>query len=133
MKERSLIWVGSEVAGISGLGRVFSMAGGKVVDGGRATTPSSACSARSRSLSGVDRSNLKLRGFTSERIYFEPGQTDFRQGEAGDKAWIVADGAADVFPTLLEENRVIAVHVTRAVAGRLGTTLRDYGRVATMS
>ena len=83
--------------------------------------------------SGVDRSNLKLRGFTSERIYFEPGQTDFRQGEAGDKAWIVADGAADVFPTLLEENRVIAVHVTRAVAGRLGTTLRDYGRVATMS
>ena len=72
-------------------------------------------------------------GLTSERVSFEPGQTDFREGEAGDKAWIVADGAADVFPTLLEENRVIAVQVTRPVAGRLGTTLRVYGRVATMS
>ena len=49
MKDRSLIWVGSEVARDSGLGRVFSMAGGKVVDGGRASAPSSACSARSRS------------------------------------------------------------------------------------
>ncbi|MDP6805252.1 MAG: cyclic nucleotide-binding domain-containing protein, partial [Rhodospirillales bacterium] len=211
MKDRSLIWVGSEVAGDAGLGRIFSMAGGKVVDGGRvgnsepivvgapapdAEAPTETPGERVPGLgaivsllgsiplfSGVDRSNLKLLGFTSERVTFEAGQTVFRQGEEGDKAYVVVDGAADVilesqaqetevaevgpneifgelallcdtprsatvrartpltvlgisrdvFLTLLEGNREIAVHVTRAVAGRLESTMRDYGRLATMS
>jgi ABC-type multidrug transport system fused ATPase/permease subunit len=211
MKGRTLIWVGSEVAEDSEMSSVFSMAGGKIVAGGRVggvePAPAEAAGAEAQApaetpaerasgfgavvgmlgsiplFSGMDRSKLKLLGFTSERVSFEAGQTVFRQGEEGHKAYVVVEGAADVilesaagetrvaevganeifgelallcdtprsatvraktpltvlgisrdvFMTLLEENRAIAVQVTRAVASRLESTLRDYGRVATMS
>jgi putative ABC transport system ATP-binding protein len=128
----------------------------------------------------IDRSKLKLLAFTSERLNYEAGQNVFRQGENGDKAYVVLDGIADVvlessagenvvaqlgryqvfgemallssmprattirahttlsllalshdvFLRLVEENADIAVGMTRILAERLASTLRDYGRVS---
>lgn len=128
----------------------------------------------------IDRSKLKLLAFTSERTSYEPGQTVFRQGAAGNKAYVVLEGTAnvvlesgagenivaqlgrnqvfgemallsnmprtttirartalsllvlshDVFLRLVEENADIAVGMTRILAERLATTLRDYSRVS---
>lgn len=44
----------------------------------------------------LEPSKLKLLAFTSERITFEAGQDLFRQGDAGDAAYIIVDGASDV-------------------------------------
>lgn len=39
---------------------------------------------------------LKLLAFTAERLTFAAGQELFHQGDAGDKAFIIVDGEADV-------------------------------------
>jgi CRP-like cAMP-binding protein len=45
---------------------------------------------------GIDRSKLKLLAFASERVYYEAGQEVFHQGDAGDQAYVVIEGEADV-------------------------------------
>ena len=44
----------------------------------------------------IEPAKLKLMAFASERITFKPGQTLFEQGDAGDAAFIVIEGSADV-------------------------------------
>lgn len=44
----------------------------------------------------LEPSKLKLLAFTSERITFEAGQVLFRQGDAGDAAYIIVEGSSDV-------------------------------------
>ena len=44
----------------------------------------------------IEPAKLKLMAFASERITFKPGQNLFQQGEAGDAAFIVIEGLADV-------------------------------------
>ena len=44
----------------------------------------------------IEPAKLKLMAFASERISFKPGQDMFCQGDAGDAAFIVIEGAADV-------------------------------------
>ena len=44
----------------------------------------------------MEPSKLKLLAFTSERVQFREGQTLFRQGDAGDAAYIVLEGGAEV-------------------------------------
>ena len=44
----------------------------------------------------IDPAKLKLLAFASERISFKPGQDMFCQGDAGDAAFIVVAGSADV-------------------------------------
>jgi CRP-like cAMP-binding protein len=44
----------------------------------------------------IEPAKLKLMAFASERITFKPGQTLFQQGDAGDAAFIVIEGSADV-------------------------------------
>ena len=44
----------------------------------------------------LEPSKLKLLAFTSERITYEGGQDLFRQGDMGDAAYIIVEGAADV-------------------------------------
>ncbi len=44
----------------------------------------------------IESSKLKLLAFASERLTFAAGQELFHQGDAGDAAYIVIDGAADV-------------------------------------
>src|SRR3546814_13958882 len=44
----------------------------------------------------IDPAKLKLMAFASERVTYKPGQALFRQGERGEAAFIVLEGAADV-------------------------------------
>ena len=43
----------------------------------------------------LEPAKLKLLAFTSERLSFDAGQPLFQQGDPGDAAYIVMDGAAD--------------------------------------
>ena len=45
---------------------------------------------------GMERSKLKLLAFTSERQDFEKGQVLFNQGDPGDRAFVIVEGAVDV-------------------------------------
>ena len=47
-------------------------------------------------LAGIDRSKLKLLAFTSERVQFDKGQEVFHQGDAGNDAYVIIKGKADV-------------------------------------
>ena len=44
----------------------------------------------------IEPARLKLLAFTSEHVEFQPGEAVCRQGEPGDAAYIVLEGAADV-------------------------------------
>lgn len=44
----------------------------------------------------LEPAKLKLLAFTSERLTFDVGQPLFQQGDMGDAAYIVMDGAADI-------------------------------------
>ncbi len=44
----------------------------------------------------LEPSKLKLLAFTSERITYEADQVLFRQGDVGDAAYIIVEGAAAV-------------------------------------
>lgn len=44
----------------------------------------------------LEPSKLKLLAFTAERITYEPDQVLFNQGDVGDAAYIIVDGAAKV-------------------------------------
>lgn len=44
----------------------------------------------------IEPSKLKLLAFTSERLTFAGGQELFHQGDAGEKAYIIMSGEADV-------------------------------------
>lgn len=45
----------------------------------------------------IDAARLKLLAFTSERVSFASGQRFFSQGDAGDAAYVILDGRAQVF------------------------------------
>lgn len=45
---------------------------------------------------GIEPSRLKLLAFTSERVRYAPGQKLFSQGDAGDAAYVILEGKADV-------------------------------------
>ena len=44
----------------------------------------------------VELAKLKLLAFTSERTCFDPGQEVFHQGDAGDAAYVIIEGTAEV-------------------------------------
>ncbi len=44
----------------------------------------------------IEPAKLKLLAFTSERLSFADGQELFHQGDAGDKAFIIVEGEAEV-------------------------------------
>jgi CRP/FNR family transcriptional regulator, cyclic AMP receptor protein len=44
----------------------------------------------------VEPARLKLLAFTSEHVAFQPGEAVCRQGDPGDCAYVVLEGAADV-------------------------------------
>lgn len=44
----------------------------------------------------IEPAKLKLMCFASQRITFKPGQTLCKQGDAGDSAYIILEGMADV-------------------------------------
>lgn len=44
----------------------------------------------------IDTARLKLMAFASERMHFKPGQMLCHQGDAGDAAFIIIEGKADI-------------------------------------
>ncbi|MBL8629119.1 MAG: cyclic nucleotide-binding domain-containing protein [Rhodospirillaceae bacterium] len=202
MKGRSLVLLESGESRAVTLDRVLVMENGKIAEkGGTAPVATASSEQQIKDIkgdgrvdlydmvavlsqiplfSGIDRSKLKLLAFTSERVNYDENQIVFRQGDIGDKAYVVLDGIAnvilesdigstvvaqikrhqvfgemallsamprtttiraktalsllainhDVFVRLVEENSDIAVSITRLLAERLASTLRDYSRVA---
>lgn len=81
---------------------------------------------------GMDASKLKLLAFASEQQVFEPGQLLVRQGEMGDKAYVIVDGSVDI---LLErpdaEPLTIATRLGRELIGEMAL-LTNAPRTATV-
>ncbi len=46
--------------------------------------------------SGIEPAKLKLLAYTSEVVTYNPGQVLFRMGDAGDAAYVIIQGAAEV-------------------------------------
>jgi putative ABC transport system ATP-binding protein len=69
--------------------------------------------------SGIDRSKLKLLAFTSERVLFEQGQVVFRQGDAGDHAYVVIEGEADVVLESAAGDRTVATLGRNEIFGEM--------------
>jgi CRP/FNR family cyclic AMP-dependent transcriptional regulator len=79
----------------------------------------------------VEPSKLKLLAFTSERIAFEAGHVLFRQGDAGDAAYIVIEGEAEVLVDGLSGPVLVAVVGRNALVGETAI-LCDVPRTATI-
>lgn len=79
----------------------------------------------------VEASKLKLLAFTSERIAFESGQVLFRQGDAGDAAYIIIEGEAEVLVNGASGPIQVAVLGRNEIVGEIAI-LCDVPRTATI-
>jgi CRP/FNR family cyclic AMP-dependent transcriptional regulator len=79
----------------------------------------------------VEASKLKLLAFTSERIAFESGQVLFRQGDAGDAAYIIIEGEAEVLVSGASGPIQVAVLGRNDIVGEIAI-LCDVPRTATI-
>lgn len=79
----------------------------------------------------IEPAKLKLLAFTSERLNFADGQTLFRQGELGDAAYILLDGAADVVVNTPAGPRKVASIGRHQIVGEIAV-LCDVPRTATV-
>ena len=80
----------------------------------------------------LEQSKLKLLAFTSERLTFAQGQNLFRQGDIGDAAFVVIDGAADVIIQSPSGPLVVAHVGKNAFIGEIAI-LCDVPRTATVT
>lgn len=65
---------------------------------------------------GVAPAKLKLLAFTSDRIKFDVGRELFKQGDAGDAAYVVLSGSADIWVNTGDgENKVATVNPSELV------------------
>ena len=80
----------------------------------------------------LEPAKLKLLAFTSQRLSFEAGQALFNQGEAGDSAYIVIDGEAEVSINAPTGRIVIATIARHAIIGEIAI-LCDVPRTATVT
>ncbi len=70
-------------------------------------------------LAGIGRSKLKLLAFTSERVHFEKDQVVFNQGDAGDHAYVVIEGEADVVLESAGGERTVATLGRNEIFGEM--------------
>ncbi|MBL8701808.1 MAG: cyclic nucleotide-binding domain-containing protein [Alphaproteobacteria bacterium] len=80
----------------------------------------------------LEPAKLKLLAFTSQRLAFEPGQVLFNQGEAGDSAYIVIDGEAEVSINTPTGRITVATIGRNAIIGEIAI-LCDVPRTATVT
>lgn len=80
----------------------------------------------------LEPAKLKLLAFTSQRLSFEAGQALFNQGEAGDSAYIVIDGEAEVWINAPTGRIAIATIGRHAIIGEIAI-LCDVPRTATVT
>jgi CRP-like cAMP-binding protein len=80
---------------------------------------------------GVEPSKLKLLAFTSDRMSFDPGQILFEQGDAGDAAYVVLNGSAEVLVNRAGSQIKVADLEKNAIVGEIAI-LCDVPRTATV-
>jgi ABC-type multidrug transport system fused ATPase/permease subunit len=80
---------------------------------------------------GMDASRLKLLAFAAERRVFQPGEIIVRQGEKGDRAYVVLDGSVDIILQSDQGIQTIATRVGRELIGELAL-LTEAPRTATI-
>ena len=79
----------------------------------------------------IETAKLKLMCFASERLAFKPGQVLFKQGDAGDAAYIVIDGEAEVIAETPSGPVSVAVLGRNDIIGEIAI-LCDVPRTATI-
>ena len=82
--------------------------------------------------STIDPARLKLLAFTSDRLTFAKGDVLFKQGEAGDAAYLVLRGSADVSIGTPNGDFVLATITENEIVGEIAI-LCDVPRTATVS
>ncbi len=80
----------------------------------------------------MEPSKLKLLAFTSERLTYRPGDSLFHQGDFGDSAYIIIDGAADVVVESPSGPITVATVGTNDFVGKIAI-LCDVPRTATVT
>jgi CRP-like cAMP-binding protein len=80
---------------------------------------------------GVEPTRLKLLAFTSDRMSFEAGQILFEQGDAGDAAYVVLNGSAEVLVNRAGSQIKVADLEKNAIVGEIAI-LCDVPRTATV-
>ena len=80
---------------------------------------------------GVEPTKLKLLAFTSDRMSFDPGQILFEQGDAGDAAYVVLSGSAEVLVNRAGSQIKVADLEKNAIVGEIAI-LCDVPRTATV-
>jgi CRP/FNR family cyclic AMP-dependent transcriptional regulator len=79
----------------------------------------------------IDGSKLKLLAFTSQRLTFAPNDVVFEQGDAGDAAYIIIGGEADVIVGTPGGPLVVATLKQNEIVGEIAI-LCDVPRTATV-
>ena len=79
----------------------------------------------------IEPAKLKLLAFTSERVTFAPGDFLFHQGDMGDAAYILAEGAVSVLVDVADEERAVAHIGSNQVIGEIAV-LGDVPRTASV-
>ncbi len=80
----------------------------------------------------IDTAKLKLLCFASQRLTFKPGQDLCRQGEAGDAAFIIVEGEADVIVESPDGPVTVALLKQNDIVGEIAI-LCDVPRTATVT
>jgi CRP-like cAMP-binding protein len=81
---------------------------------------------------GVAPAKLKLLAFTSDRVSFGEGETLFRQGDAGDAAYVILSGTADVIVESPSGPIKVASAEPNSIIGEIAI-LCDVARTATIT
>jgi CRP-like cAMP-binding protein len=79
----------------------------------------------------IDPAKLKLLAFASERTMFAGGETLFRQGDAGDAAYIIIEGEAEVLVDTPDGPLAVATLARNDFVGEIAI-LCDIPRTATV-
>lgn len=79
----------------------------------------------------IEPAKLKLMAFASERLSFKPGQDLFKMGDAGDAAYIMIEGTADVIIDAAGEELTVAQLTKNDIVGEIAI-LCDVPRTATI-
>ncbi|MEX0760611.1 MAG: cyclic nucleotide-binding domain-containing protein, partial [Tistlia sp.] len=79
----------------------------------------------------IDTARLKLMAFASQRMVFRDGQALCRQGDAGDAAYIIIEGTADVLIPTDEGPLKVATVGSNDIVGEIAILI-DVPRTATV-
>ncbi len=80
---------------------------------------------------GIDETKLRLLAFISDRMEFKTGERLCTQGEEGDSAFIILQGAADVLVDTPDGEKTVAQVKENSIVGEIAI-LCDVPRTATL-